>query len=281
MLLEPSPKGRDLIKGKIQKIFSGDKPLRSNFQSLLVDDRPGVRIATLNRPEVHNALSLATIDEIGRVIAEAEADGCSCVILTGAGDRTFCSGGDLNEFGELKTREAAVAMSLRMQRVSRAMRRSPLVVIAAMNGDAYGGGLEFALAADIRVAVAGARFGFFQVKLGITPAWRGAVRLRDVMPRSRALLLLATGERFGADDALRWGLVDRLADDGRALDAAAELAATIAGNSPLAVRTIKRMVDGPRRDDDESLEGEASLFAEAWMSDEHWEAVAARRPRRR
>ncbi len=247
---------------------------------VIVTGQPGIRIATLNRPAVHNALSLATIDEIGRILAEAEADACSCLIVTGAGERTFCSGGDLDEFGEIRTREAAIAMSLRMQRVSRAARRSPVIVIAAMNGDAYGGGLEFALAADIRVAVRGARFGFFQVKLGITPAWRGATRLRDVMPRSRALMLLATGERFGAEDALRWGLVDRLADDGRALDTAIELAATIADNSALAVRTIKRMVDAPRRDDDECLENEASLFAEAWMSEEHWKAVAARRPKK-
>ncbi|GAC1571147.1 MAG: short-chain-enoyl-CoA hydratase [Candidatus Elarobacter sp.] len=253
----------------------------SNFQSLIVSDRPGVRIATINRPEVHNALSLNTIDELGRALEEAESDGCACLIVTGSGDRTFCSGGDLNEFGELKTKESAIAMSLRMQRVSRAMRRSPLIVVVAMNGDAYGGGLEFALAADIRVAVSNARFGFFQVKLGITPAWRGATRLRDVMPRSRALLLLATGERFDADDALRWGLVDRLAEERRALDMATELAETIAANSRLAVRTIKRMVDAPLRDDDADMNAEAALFAEAWVSAEHWEAVAARRPGRR
>jgi len=249
-----------------------------NFECLLVEAQPGLRIATLNRPEVHNALSLATIDELGRALAEAEAEECACLIITGAGDRTFCAGGDLKEFGGLTTSEAAIAMSLKMQRVSRAIRHSPLIVIAAMNGDAYGGGLELALAADIRVAASHARFGFFQVKLGITPAWRGAIRLRDLMSRSRALLLLATGERFGADDALRWGLVERVTEQGGALAAATELGNSIAGNSALAVRTIKRMIDAPRRDQDEDLQGEATAFAHAWMSTEHWQALEARHP---
>jgi enoyl-CoA hydratase len=249
-----------------------------NFESLGVTDHPGVRIATLNRPEAHNPLSLATIDELGWVLSEAEADGCSCLIVTGAGDRTFSAGGDLKEFAELKTAESAIAMSLRMQRVSRAMRRSPLIVIAAMNGDAYGGGLELSLGADIRVAAVHARFAFYQVKLGITPAWRGAIRLRDIMPRSRALMLLAGGERFSAEDALRWGLVDQLAEKGHALESALKLAQTMAGNSALAVRTIKAMVDAPRRDNDDDLDREAELFSRAWMSDEHWDALASRHP---
>ena len=252
----------------------------SGFQSLIVNDRSGARIATLNRPEVHNALSLATIDELGRAVEEAEADRRSCLIVTGSGNRTFCAGGDLDEFGELRTRQSAIAMSLQMQRVSRAMRRSPLIVIAAMNGDAYGGGLELALAADIRIAVPTARFGFFQVKLGVTPAWRGAVRLRDLVSRSRALMLLATGERFGAEDALRWGLVDQLAEERQALEVAIRLAESIAANSPLAVRTIKQMIDAPRRDEDDDMNAEASLFAEAWVSEEHWRALSARHPSR-
>jgi enoyl-CoA hydratase/carnithine racemase len=116
------------------------------------------------------------------------------------------------------------------------------------------------------------------VKLGITPAWRGAIRLRDIMPRSRALMLLAGGERFSAEDALRWGLVDQLAEKGHALESALKLAQTMAGNSALAVRTIKAMVDAPRRDNDDDLDREAELFSRAWMSDEHWDALASRHP---
>ncbi len=98
------------------------------------------------------------------------------------------------------------------------------------------------------------------------------------MPRSRALILLAGGERFSAEDAQRWGLVDELAEKGHALESALQLAETISGNSALAVRTIKAMVDAPRRDDDDDLDLEAQLFSRAWMSDEHWDALASRHP---
>jgi enoyl-CoA hydratase len=239
---------------------------------LSVQDEGAIRILTLQRPEVHNAMSQELMGEVSRALEEAEAADQRALIVTGAGERSFCSGGDLREFGELRTREATVAMSLRMQGLSRALRRSPLVTIAAMNGDAYGGGLEFALAFDVRVAARHVRLGFLQVTLGITPAWRGVSRLRELVGRSTAMLLLLTGERFDAQAAQRYGIVDVVAD-GSALDGARALAQKITAHPKIAVRTIKAMVDAPAGDDDETLAAEASRFCDAWLSDEHWAAL--------
>ncbi|GAC1414167.1 MAG: enoyl-CoA hydratase/isomerase family protein [Candidatus Velthaea sp.] len=249
------------------------------YECIAVSDVGNVRTVTLDRPRVHNALSLQTIDEIGDAVRQVEVEGRSILIITGAGERTFCAGGDLVEFAGLKTREAAIEISLRMQRVSREMRRSSAVIIAAMNGDAYGGGMEFALGADIRIATVTARMAFYQITLGITPAWRGISRALDLIPRSRALMLLTTGERFDAEAARRWGLVDEVAPAGGALDAALELAAKIGAHSARAVRTIKRMVDATRDDEEPQLVREAADFAETWLSDEHWAALAARKNR--
>ncbi len=244
------------------------------------DDGP-IRVITLERPEVHNAISLALMDEIGASLAGAEAAGLRAFVVTGSGERSFCSGGDLKEFSELRDRDAAMAMSLRMQRLARALRGSPLVTLAALNGDAYGGGLEFALAFDLRVAAESAHFGFLQVTLGITPAWRGISRLRELVGRSTALRLLLTGERFDAAAALRYGIVDSVVGGQSVLDATLELAHRITAHPAIATRTIKSMLDASLLDDDASLEREAASFSGAWLSDEHWTAVAAAATRRK
>lgn len=237
-------------------------------------------IVTLNRPSVHNAISLRMMDELSAALAAAEREpSCVCLVITGAGAKTFCAGGDLTEFAALRTREAAEAMSLKLQELSRALRRSHLIIITALNGDAYGGGVEFALAADIRVAVENARLAFFQVTLGVTPAWRGIARALQQMPRSTAMLLCLGGEKVDAQTALRYGLIDTIAPPGQALEAALAIAQRIASHPPLAVRTIKAMIDAPRGDDDENLREEAEAFSAAWVSDDHWKAVAARKRR--
>jgi enoyl-CoA hydratase len=237
----------------------------------LRDDGP-IRVATIDRPHVRNAMSEGLMEVLARTLAEAEASEVRVLVITAAGDRSFCSGGDLKEFDALRTRESAIAMSLKMQRLVRSLRRSPLVTIAALNGDAYGGGLEFALAFDLRVAAAHARFGFLQVTLGITPAWRGVSRLRELAGRSTALRLVLSGERFDARTALEYGIVDRV-EAQNVLDGALDLARQIAVHPATAVRSIKAMVDAPPGDDDAALEREAALFAQAWLSPEHWAAV--------
>ncbi|MDE2571679.1 MAG: enoyl-CoA hydratase/isomerase family protein [bacterium] len=240
-----------------------------------------ILVLALNRPALHNAINLRMIDEIGGVLSQAAQDpGLACLVITGTGEKTFTSGGDLKEFASIRTREAAEEMSLRMQRLARAIRRAPFPVLAAMNGDAYGGGLEFSLAADARVVDERAKLGFLQVTIGVTPAWRGISRARELLPRSTALLLMLTGDVVDAQQALAFGLVDRVAPAGCALEVTLTIARRIASHPPLAVRAIKRMLDAPSGDEDEALQREASSFAGSWISEDHWEALAARSERR-
>jgi enoyl-CoA hydratase len=254
----------------------------SGLENLHFSESNGVASLTINRPQVHNAVSLATMAEIERVLDWLEGDATTAaLILTGAGDRSFVSGGDLKDFERITTYEAAVAMSRRMQFVTARLRGLPIPVIGAINGDCLGGGCEVALACDIRIVSEAARFGFKQVNLGITPAWGGRRRLVRIVGRARALTLLLTGDLIDAAEALRIGLASEVVPQGEVLERATRLAIVIAANPRMAVRAIKRMVN-----EDDYLDGEqvrafeADLFAQTWISEDHQEALDARKQRR-
>jgi enoyl-CoA hydratase len=242
----------------------------------------GVATLVINRPQVHNAVSLDTMSELERALTWLEGDGnIAAVILTGAGERSFVSGGDLKDFAQITTHEAAVAMSRRMQIITGRLQALPALVIGAINGDCLGGGCEVALACDIRIVSDRAHFGFKQVNLGITPAWGGRRRLVRLVGRARALILLLTGESIDAAEALRIGLADRVVPSGTAIESAAALAREVARNPRLAVRAIKQMVhEDDRTDSSEARELEADRFARTWISEDHQEALEARRERR-
>jgi enoyl-CoA hydratase len=240
-----------------------------------------VATVTINRPSVHNAISLATMTELERVLDSVnERSDINALILTGAGERVFVSGGDLKDFERLDTHEAAVAMSRRMQHLTARLEGLPIPVIGAINGDCLGGGCEVALAADIRIVAENAHFGFKQVTLGITPAWGGRRRLVHLVGRSKAMLLLLSGDLIDAVEAKRIGLADDIVGKGKALETALGVARRIAANPPLAVRTIKQMVNSDDRGDEEGITFEAELFARTWMSHDHQEALAARKEKR-
>jgi len=242
----------------------------------------GCGLIRINRPQVYNAISLATMTELEHILDWLETGSqVGAVVITGAGDRAFVSGGDLKDFEQIKTYDSAVAMSRRMQRVTSRMHALPIPVIGAINGDCLGGGCEVALAADIRIVSATAHFGFKQVTLGITPAWGGRRRLVRLVGRSRALDLLLSGDLIDAEQALSLGLADKILPPDQVLASALELARKIARNPRMAVSAIKRAVD---RDeacyDEDSAAFEADLFARTWISDDHQEALAARKDKR-
>lgn len=254
----------------------------SGLQDLRLTECDGVATLVINRPQVHNAVSLATMAEIERTLDWLEADSAiAALILTGAGERSFVSGGDLKDFERITTYDAAVAMSRRMQLITSRIRALPVAVIGAINGDCLGGGCEVALACDIRIVSDRAHFGFKQVNLGITPAWGGRRRLVRLVGRSRALTLLLTGDLIDAVEAMRLGLADRVVAIDQVMPAAEQLARTIAGNPRMAVRAIKRMVNEDVSMDDENARAfEADLFAQTWISSDHQEALDARKERR-
>jgi len=260
------------------------EPVVAGLEYLQYLEADGVGLLTINRPAVHNAISLATMAELDRVLDWVSTDSrVAALVLTGAGDRVFVSGGDLKDFEQLTTYDSAVAMSRRMQLLMGRLQELPIPVIGAVNGDCLGGGCEVALAADIRVVSNTAHFGFKQVTLGITPAWGGRRRLVRLVGRSRALELLLSGDLIDANEAHRIGLAEKVVPAGEVLSAAMNLARQIALNPRLAVRAIKRAVnhDVAALDGDiDAVAFEADLFARAWISEDHNEAVEARKQKR-
>jgi enoyl-CoA hydratase/carnithine racemase len=241
----------------------------------------GVAVVTIDRPRVRNAIGFATVAELGAAFDDLAASDVAVVVLRGGGDRAFISGGDLKELAAVRTHEDAVAMARRVRLLLDRVAAFPVPVIAALNGHALGGGAEFAIAADIRVAADDVRIGFNQVTLGIMPAWGGAERLAATVGRSRALLAITTGEVYDAPTAASLGLVDVVVprasfdDEWRAL--AHRMAATAAGTT----RAVKSVVAAAAPALHPALEPAATdAFARLWTADAHWDAVDALGQRR-
>jgi enoyl-CoA hydratase len=230
----------------------------------------GVAVATIDRPRVRNAISLATMDALEDALdAAADAD---VLVLRGSGDRAFVSGGDLKELAKIRTHEEAVAMAVRMRRLCDRIATFPAPVIAALNGHALGGGAEVAVAADIRVAADDIVIGFNQADLAIMPAWGGAERLAALVGRSQALLLITTGDRLDTTEAHRIGLIDRVYPRAEFDESWRALARRIAA-SP--ARPIKAVIASAAPHHHPAHERSATTaFATLWTSDAHWAAVA-------
>jgi enoyl-CoA hydratase len=213
------------------------------------EKRDKAGILTIDRPEARNALSPEVIVLLARYLDEAEGDDeVGAIILTGAGDKSFCAGADLARLIPLMSgqREAEdewdhamldnPAMTAKANLMGEQRPAKP--VIAALNGHAMGGGLELAMSADLRIAAEGIRLGLPEVKRALFPGGGGVVRLARLLPATRALELSLTGDAMEADEALALGLVTRVVPRERLLDAALELAGRIAANGPLAVKAI-------------------------------------------
>ncbi len=222
----------------------------------------GLAVITINRPNARNAIAPQTMDQLGQAIVGAK--GALCLVIRGEGDKAFVSGGDLKELSALRTEEQAAAMAWRMRSLCDELANFPAPVVAALNGHAFGGGAEVAVAADIRVAADDIKIGFNQVSLEIMPAWGGAERLAALVGRGRALMLAGTGAVLTADQAEKVGLVDRVVPRETFETEWRSLARALA-NRPAG--DIKRVMSGVPASD------AVAAFASLWVSDEHWAAA--------
>lgn len=213
---------------------------------MTVDLRIVDRVAqiTLNRPEAHNAITLAmrqTLRDVWRQIDEQEQ--VLVVVLTGAGDRAFCTGADL---AAGTPHDASFAAQTFGNQTSEHLLSGMAIdkpIVCAVNGFAIGGGLEIAMACDIRIAAEHAEFGMSEARIGSMPGSGGSQLLPRLVGRSMAMQMLLTGDRIDASTALRCGLVSEVVPADRLMDRAMELAGKIAANAPLSVRAIKRVVN--------------------------------------
>ncbi|PXW26677.1 UNVERIFIED_CONTAM: short chain enoyl-CoA hydratase [Williamsia faeni] len=222
----------------------------------------GLAVITINRHEARNAIAPETMDQLETALDEAK--GAQALVIKGAGDKAFVSGGDLKQLSALRTIEEAEAMARRMRGICDQIAAFPAPVVAAMNGHALGGGAEVAVAADIRVAADDIKIGFNQVTLAIMPAWGGAERLAALVGKSRALLLAGGGALVGAAEAERLGLVDKVLPRASFEEGWKAVARSLANNSS---GDIKRVIGGATPDE------AVAAFARLWVADEHWAAA--------
>lgn len=232
-----------------------------------------IAVVTVDRPGARNAIDRAAMAALENIVREIELDtSLVCAIITGAGDH-FIAGGDLKDFVALERNEEGRRMSRAMQSVLWRWSNLPLVTIAAIDGDAYGGGCEVALSCDLRVIKSSARLVFRQVSMGLTPGWGGGQRLSRLIGNNRAIRIFATGATVSPSEALEMGLVDQVADRS-ALAEARTLAEEIAAQPHMAVRNMKRAIThGASMPLERAIAFEAELFAETWNSPDHRAAV--------
>jgi enoyl-CoA hydratase/carnithine racemase len=210
---------------------------------ILIERAGAIVTLTLNRPDKLNAIDGAMLDALGEALAAIERDPeVRAVILTGAG-RAFSAGADIKEWTALSPLEFGRSWGLRGHALLDRLAALPPPVLAAINGIAFGGGLELALCADIRIASSEARLGLPEVTIAALPGWGGTQRLPRLVGAGRAKHMILTGQPIDAAKAEAWGLVSEVVAPEALLARASELAAQIAANAPLSVQAAKRLID--------------------------------------
>jgi enoyl-CoA hydratase len=209
-----------------------------NFETLLVERDGAVAIVTINRPKVLNALNTQTITELEQVMRSLQRDDAvRVVVLTGAGEKSFVAGADINELAVLSPAEGQ-RHGRRGQSVFDLIEDLGKPVIAAINGFALGGGCELAMACSLRIAADNARLGQPEINLGIIPGYAGSQRLPRLVGKGRALEMLLTGDMVPAARAYEMGLVNKVVPAAELMTEAKKLAATLAAKAPIATRYI-------------------------------------------
>jgi enoyl-CoA hydratase len=217
--------------------------MEANSEYVRVVRGDAVAIVTINRPEKLNALNAAIIAEVRQAFEALRIDtDVRGVILTGAGEKAFIAGADIAELAQM-TPLSGIEVSRNGQDTLRLIETMPKPVVAAVNGFALGGGLEFALACHIRIASENAKLGLPEVKLGIIPGYGGTFRLPRVVGRGRALELMLTGEMVDAQEAFRIGLVNRVVPQQDLIATAEQLLKKVSANGPVAVALAIQAVD--------------------------------------
>src|SRR5688572_22967666 len=208
------------------------------FENLLVEHSDGVSTITVNRPKVLNALNAQTLDELRRVILSLKHnDAVRCVIITGAGEKSFIAGADINELA-VQTPVSGREHARSGQHILDSIEQLGKPVIAAINGFALGGGCELAMACTVRIAADTARFGQPEINLGLIPGYAGSQRLPRLVGKGVALEILLTGDMIGAQRAYEIGLVNRVVPASELMAEAKKLAHVLASKAPIAVRYI-------------------------------------------
>ena len=227
-----------------------------------------VGVITINRPKALNALNSTVLDELNATLDNVDLNTTRCLILTGAGDKSFVAGADIGEMSTL-TKAEGEAFGKKGNDVFRKLETFPIPVIAAVNGFALGGGCEISFSCDIRICSENAMFGQPEVGLGITPGFGGTQRLARTINVGMAKQLIYSARNIKADEAYRIGLVNAVYPQEELMDQAKKLASTIAKNAPIAVRNCKKAInDGLQVDMDKAIVIEEKLFGDCFETED-------------
>jgi enoyl-CoA hydratase/carnithine racemase len=231
------------------------------FENLLVEQSGAVAVVTVNRPKVLNALNAPTLDELRRAALDMKRDdSVRVVVLTGAGEKSFIAGADINELA-VQTPISGREHALRGQHVFDLFENLGKPVIAAINGYALGGGCELAMACTLRIAADTAKIGQPEINLGIIPGYAGTQRLARLVGKGKAMELILTGAQISAAEAERIGLVNRVVPAASLMTEVRALAASLANNAPIAMRYIINAINkGLEMPFAEACVFEATLF---------------------
>ena len=248
-----------------------------SFQTLIVEREGPTAIITVNRPKALNALNATVFEELIKAFDALEADKqVRAVIITGAGEKAFVAGADIGELNALGNVEMATQKARAGHVITARLEHSRLPVIMAINGFALGGGLELAMAGDIRIAASTAKLGQPEVNLGIIAGFGGTQRLPRLVGQGMAAYLLLTGEPITADEAKQANLVERVVPPDQLLTEAKRIAAVIASKAPEAIAATKRAIHkGLQTDLHSALELEAEAFGMIAGSADAREGTAA------
>jgi len=246
-----------------------------------VEKSGSTEVWTILGEQRRNAITRAMLAELEQLVHRISASGESrCVLLTGEGSKAFCAGADLKERATMDEAEIRLFLD-QLQRTLRSIEKSDAVFIAAINGAAFGGGTELALACDLRIAAPEAELGLPEVKLAIIPGGGGTQRLSRLIGPGRAKDLILTGRKVSSTEALALGLIDRIALAGRLIETCLEIGAAITANGPLAVSSAKHAIDeGLALPLDEALKLERRYYETTLRSEDRLEGLSAFAERR-
>ena len=254
------------------------------YQNLLITDADNIRTITINRPDQLNALNRATILELNKALGEAEADkNIRVVLLTGSGQKAFVAGADIKEFAHFSVEEGKALAADGQKQLFDRVEALNKPVIAAVNGFALGGGLELAMACHIRIASDNARMGLPEVSLGVIPGYGGTQRLPRLVGKGKAMEMILSAQMIDANDALQWGLVNRVVpqaagpgeDGNQLLSTAHELAVRIMKNSPTALAAAIRAVNAGYEPGANGLQREIEEFGKCFGTADFKEGTTA------
>lgn len=245
------------------------------MEFILYEQKGAYAIITINREKALNALNSTVLEELDKTLDEVNLDEVRCLILTGAGTKSFVAGADIGEMSSL-TKAEGEAFGKKGNDVFRKLETFPIPVIAAVNGFALGGGCEISMSCDIRICSENAVFGQPEVGLGITPGFGGTQRLARLVGAGMAKQMIYTARNIKADEAYRIGLVNAVYPQEELMAAAEKMAAGIAKNAPIAVRNCKKAInEGLDVDMDQAIVIEEKLFGDCFESYDQKEGMAA------